>query len=163
MDIRAAFIADGQPAVSVQPRQRALHHPTMPPQTVIPLDALAGDPHLHVVARQVLATPGDVIGLVGVDLDRACASLPRGALDWWDRLQHRLEQLTVMPVGAADQRRQGESLLIDDQMVLGTGFPPIRRVGTGQFAPLFAGTLALSTHARSQSIWSASPSWSSNA
>jgi hypothetical protein len=44
MDIGAAFIPHGQAAEAVEPGQRALHHPTMLPQALAGVDALARMP-----------------------------------------------------------------------------------------------------------------------
>src|SRR5215207_5911773 len=45
MDIGAAFIPHGKAAEAVEPGQRALHHPTMLPQALAGVDALARDAH----------------------------------------------------------------------------------------------------------------------
>src|SRR5215207_4693857 len=98
MDIGAAFIPHGQAAEAVEPGQRALHHPTMLPQALAGVDALARDAHPDATCGQGPATARDVIGLVRMQLLRPLAPLPSGRLDRWDGIQHRLEGHRVMPV-----------------------------------------------------------------
>jgi hypothetical protein len=65
-------------------------------------------------------------------------------------------------LAARELQRKRDTLGFDHKVALRARFSTIRRIRAGELAPLFAGTLALSSAARLQSIWSASPNQSSN-
>lgn len=73
MDVVAPLVAYLQPPVAVQPRQRPLHHPPVPAQPFAGLDAAPGDARDYAPFSESLSTPGEVVGLVGVQLLRALA------------------------------------------------------------------------------------------
>src|SRR3712207_6188744 len=59
-----SLIADGQPPVSPQPGERALHHPAMLPQPLARLDAAAGDARCDAASAAGIATAVEVVALV---------------------------------------------------------------------------------------------------
>jgi hypothetical protein len=61
-----------------------------------------------------------------------------------------------VPVGRAQHEAERRALPVDHDMPLGARLAAIRRARAGRGAPLFAGTEALSSAARLQSILSAS-------
>ena len=63
-----------------------------------------------------------------------------------------------MSVGARQPESERGAAPVRHHMALRARFAAIRRVRSGSAPPFFAGMLALSRQARSQSIWSASPS-----
>ena len=129
MDVCPALVADGQAAVLGQPCQRALHDPA----------------------------PRDVIPLVSMQFLRPFPpSAPWGA-NQRNRRQQWLKEHGVMAVGTAQEGGEGDALSVDHNMALRARFAFIRRIRSGFTAPFFAGTLAESSEARDQSIWSASP------
>jgi hypothetical protein len=92
--------------------------------------------------------------------------LPRPAaraLDRLDGIDGRLQHPRVVDVGCRLGHREGDSSAVDHNMALRARFAAIRRIRAGFSAPPGAGTLAESSEARDQSIWSAAPSWSSSA
>ena len=103
MDIGPSLIADGQPAVPVEPGQGALHHPAMAAQPLAGVDAFAGDAHPDVALGKRPATARDVVGLVGMQLVRALAAPAVGLLDRRDGIEQLLEDDRVVAVG----RRSG--------------------------------------------------------
>jgi hypothetical protein len=76
MDVDAAFVADGQPAESVQPRQRTLYDPAVPAQSLARLNAPAGDAALDAPLAQVNAAKTGT--LQTSPLGRPHASSPLG-------------------------------------------------------------------------------------
>lgn len=74
----------------------------------------------------------------------AAAAEARHGIEGWR--QH----LAVMAVGGAQGDAERRALGIGDDMALGARPAAIRRVWAGLLAPLFAGTDALSSAARSQ-------------
>src|SRR5690606_12171773 len=161
MDILAPFIADAQAPIAIEPRQGALNHPAVSPQPLAGLDPLARDPHRDMAASQCLSTARDIVGLVGAQLGRplpgTTTSPPNGPNGVDDLLEHG----AVVAVGPGRPVRQRGAHALDDHVACGAGFAAIGGIRSHGLAPLFAGTLALSRAARSQSIWSAAPSRSS--
>jgi hypothetical protein len=164
VDVRAALVADGQAAVTGEPRQRALDHPAMPPQFLAGVDAAPGNPGDDPTSAEVASAAREVVALIGVQLGRALPR-PAGATaraeDRRDGVDQRLEEGRVVGVRRREADRQRDPVAVRDQMALRARFAAIRRIRPGLAAPPFAGTLALSRLARDQSIRSASPSQSS--
>src|ERR671935_195092 len=157
MDVGPALVADREPTVLGQPSQRPLDDPAMPSQALAALDALAGNAHLDVAPPQGLATARNVVGLVRVQLVRACAGPSAAALDGGNAVQQGLKDGGLVLVGPREQHRERDAAAVDHKMALRARLAAIRRIRTGRSAPFFAGTRALSMLARLQSIWSASP------
>lgn len=134
----------------------------MTPQPLAGLNATSRDPDLDPPPVQEPTAAWDVIGLVGMQLGRPFAPVTRWGADQWHRIDHLLEDLAVVAVGASQQAGQRNAVPIRDQVAFCAWLAPIGRVRTDRGAPLLAGMLALSTQARDQSIRSAAPSRSSS-
>ena len=163
MDIGAPFIANRQPPIAVEPGQGALDHPAMPTESFAGVDALAGDAHPDVAAAQGLAAARIVIPLVGMQLGGALAAPSVRLPDRRNGIDQVREDDGVMAVGAGEEAGERDAGPVAHNVALRARFAAIRRVGTDGVAPLLAGMLALSSDARLQSIWSASPRRSSRA
>ncbi len=162
MDVVAALIADREASELPQPHQRAFHHPAVPAQPVTRVDPFAGDADVDVPPGQRRPAAGDVIRLVGMELGRARPALPARASDRRNGVDHLLEDRTVVPIGAGEMTRQRGPASVGNNMALRARFAAVRRVRSGGGSPFLAGMLALSRHARSQSIASARPNSSSS-
>ena len=162
MNIGAALVADSQAAEAIQPSQRALDHPAMPAEAFAGIDAFAGDADPDVTLGQGPAAAGIVVALVGMQLGGAFAPLASRRLDRRDGIEQRIEDHRVVAIGPRQQRGEREAAALDHNMALRSRFPPIRRVGTDEDAPLLAGMLALSRATRLQSRRSAAPRRSSS-
>jgi hypothetical protein len=160
MDVSTPLIADGEAAKLIEPGESALNYPTMAPKPSAGVHALAGDANLDPAAVQEATAARDVLGLVRVQLRGTFAGPTAGTLDWRDRVDQFLEDDTVVTVGAGDARCERRPAPVGNNMALRARFAAIRRIRAGRLAPFFAGMLALSRQARSQSIWSAWPNWS---
>jgi hypothetical protein len=163
VDVLAALVADGEATELVEPGERAFDDPAMTPKPVARIDPFAGDPNFDPAAMQEATAARDVIRLVGVELDRTFAGATARTLDGRNRINQLLEDGTVVTVGAGDERRERGAAPVRNKVALRARFAAICWVRAGRSAPFFAGMLALSRHARSQSIWSASPRRSSSA
>jgi hypothetical protein len=163
MDVLTPLVPNGEAAELVEPREGAFDHPAMATKSSAGLDALAGDAHLDATAMQELTTARDVVRLVRVHLVWTLARPTARAFDGRNRVDQFLEDDAVVAVGAGDERGERGAPSIRNNVALRARFAAIRRVRPGRRAPLFAGMLALSRQARSQSIWSASPRRSSKA
>src|SRR5215211_1237683 len=160
VDVIAPLVAHRQPAVAIQPRQRALHHPPVSSELLAGVDPTAGDARGYAPLPERFSAAGEVVGLVGVQL-RGTLARPAGVSA---RLANRrngvhrlLQHLGVVDVGGAEDYRERDAPSVRNNMALRSRFSLIRRIRAGSLAPLFAGTLAESKEALSQSIRSASP------
>ena len=158
MNISSSLIAHREPAVLTQPRQCPLHHPSVLAQLLRALHTLARNPHLDASSAKCLPAPRNVVSLVRVQLLRTLAGSAFRSLDRLDAIQELLKHHRVVPVGSRDDNIERDAIAVDHNVTLRTRFSPIRRIRAGLRTPFFAGTVALSRLARSQSISSASPS-----
>ena len=71
VDVGSPLVAHLQPSVAIDPRQRPLHHPPMPSQSLAGFDASPGDARSYAPLPERLSTAPEVVGLVGVQLLRA--------------------------------------------------------------------------------------------
>lgn len=163
MDVGTALVANGQAAILGQPSKRALHHPAVPSQSVLSLDAFPGDPALDPASTQERPAARDVIALIRMELLWPLPPATPRRLDRGNGGDEALEEHRVVPVGAAQEGDEGDALSVDHNMPLRARFAFICWIRPGFTAPFFAGTLAESSEARVQSIWSASPNRSSSA
>ena len=160
MDVRPPLIAHHQPAILAQPRQRTLHHPPVPSQLLARVDPTAGDAWGYIPPPQGLPAAGEVVGFVGVQLLRALArpsGFPTRPLDRLDAIHGLLQNLRVMDVCGAENYCERDTSSVCHNMALRVRLSLICRIRAGCLTPLFAGTLAESQEALSQSIRSASP------
>jgi hypothetical protein len=165
VDIRPSLIAHRQPAIPTQPRQRTLHHPPVPPQSLARVDSASGDAWGYAPLSECLSATWEVIAFVGMQL---LGTLPRPArtparlLDGLDAIHSLLQDLRVVDVCGCEDYRQRDASSVRHKVALRARLSLIRRIRTGSLAPLFADTLAESRDALSQSISSASPRRSSS-
>lgn len=71
MDIRASLLPDSKPLQAVEPRQRALYHPTVAPQLLTRLNAAPGNPREDAPGAQASTDVFEVIAFVRVSLPGA--------------------------------------------------------------------------------------------
>src|SRR5205085_6679461 len=95
MQFPLTLVADRQAAEAMQPGERALRHPAMPPEPGRALHALAGDAALDPAAAQIPPAVAVVVALVAVQLVRP----PARALDRRDARDERREDAVVGAVG----------------------------------------------------------------
>lgn len=164
VDVGAALVAHREAAEAGEPGQGALHHPPVPAQALAALDPASGDAGRDAPRTALPAAAAVVVGLVGVQLARpAPRTAPRARPDRRDRVECRGEHAAVVSVGPAQGHAKGRAPGVGDQVPLGAGLASVGRARAGLRAPLFAGTLALSSAARRQSICPAPCSRSSSA
>lgn len=161
MDVSSLFIPDLEPPVVAKPRQGSFDHPAVSAQLLAGVDALASDADLNSALGEHRSTPGDIVGLVGMELLRALsrsASWPSNGPDFVDQL---FEDGRVVGVGSSEAKGKRRPSPIDHKMALRPRFSAIYRVRARGKLPFFptpmAGIDCESTEARDQSIWSARP------
>ena len=160
VDVIAPLIAYREPAVTGEPGQCALHHPSVPSQPLARVDPAPSDARLYAPLPQGLAAAREIVALLGVQLLRTLARpapTAMGLLDRLDGVHGLLQDRRVVDVGGREDYRERDAPSVRNNMALRSRFAFIRRIRPGLFAPLLAGTLAESNEALSQSMRSASP------
>jgi hypothetical protein len=138
VDIRSSLVAHQEPAVPCQPRQRALHHPPVPPQSLAGVFSSPRDAALDAATAQIFSTAWIVVGLVCVQLLGPLAwSTPARALDRSDCVHQLLEDLRVVYVGGGEHHGEGNAVAVGQNVTLGAGLAPVGRIGPDRFAPLW--------------------------
>ncbi len=158
MDVGETLVADGETPVPGQPRQRPLHYPPVPSQSLATLYPDSGYPRLDSPLPQRLPTPPKVIRLVRVQLLWSLPGPAPRSPDWLDSVYELFQQHRVVSIGSTESYRERDAFSIDHNMPLCARFAFIRRIRPGLRAPFLAGMLALSRLALVQSIRPASPS-----
>ena len=153
-----AFVADGEAAVAGEPGQRPLHDPSVAAQASAALNASSSDARDDALAATGLPAVGKVVSLICVQFGGPAAR-PAGALaDRRDGINHALKELAVVDVRRAEREREGDAARVGEDVALGARLAAVGWIGPCLFTPLFAGTLALSSAARLQSMALARPS-----
>jgi hypothetical protein len=161
VDIGAAFVADAQPAVLMQPAVRALNDPAVDPQAAAVVGAAARQHRFDAACPQLAAVGLGVVRPIALDPPGPAARPPGLAPHRRDRV-HQFDQLRdIVAVGGRDLCRQRRAMGVGEDVVLRAVFPAIRGARAGVRPPKTARTEALSTTARDQSILSAPRSLSS--
>ena len=162
MDVISSLIANLQPTMAIEPGQCPLHHPAVAPEALAGVDAPPGNARSDASLSQGLPTAGEVIGFVRVQLVRSLPRSPSRTFDRFNGIDRRLQHLGVMDIGRRLGYGERDPVSVCHNMALRARFAAICRIRSGFSAPPGAGTLAESSDARDQSIWSASPSRSSS-
>lgn len=118
MQLSRALITRPEPAQVVQPRERALDHPTLFPEPRAVLCAAARDRGLDPALAQLATVLVEVIATVG---EQPLRVLARASLPAWHRTdgiheRQELSDIVAMAAGQADRERNPVS--VGDQMVL---------------------------------------------
>lgn len=162
MNLCQPLITNLQTPIPVEPTQRALNHPAMPPQLLARFNPFARDARGDASPPQLAPLLLRVIRLVGVQLRGPLAWAASRSLDRADRIKSPFDHLDVVDVSCRDRYREWDTLGFDHNMALRALFAAIRRILPGLRAPFCAGTAVESSEARDQSMRSASPRRSSS-
>ena len=119
MDVVAAFVADAEAAVLVQPGDRALDDPALLAEPGAVSCLGSGDPRLDVAAAQLAAALARVVGAVAVQLARPPARTAAAAAHGRDRIDERDHLGDVVAVAAGQADRERRAAAAGDQVVLG--------------------------------------------
>jgi hypothetical protein len=161
MSARRSFVADGEVAVATEPSQRPLHDPAVAAQAGAALQPPSGDAREDAPAATGLPAVRKVISLVRVELTWASARPAAALADRRNGVDHALEALAVVDIRWAERERERNTAGVGEDVALYPWSASVCWIGPGLFAPLFAGTLALSSAARLQSMALARPKRSS--
>jgi hypothetical protein len=163
MDVCAAFIANLQASVAVQPRVSALHHPAVATEPLLRLKTFPSDTRLDATPAQSGPVFLRRVSFVRVQLVRTFARPPAWPLDRFDRIHGGFEHRRLVDVGCGQEDRERDALSIDHKMPLRALFAAIRWIFPSFFAPPGEATEEASIETRLQSMRSACPRRSSRA
>ena len=149
--------------MSIQPRQRSFYHPAMATEFLARLDPSPCNPRSDAPIPQCLSATWIVVPFVGVQLGRSLSWPSSRPPNWLNGINGCFQHLGVVNIGCRLGYGERDSFSVDHKVALRARFAAIRRIRSGFSAPPGAGTLAESSEARDQSIWSVSPSRSNNA
>jgi len=162
MDIQPSLISNGQPAEAVEPCERALHNPSVPPQLLAAFDTSPGYAWRDASLAKSLPISFRVVPFVCVQLVRSLAWSTSFASERRNSIHHLLQHRGIRHISTCAFQRQRYSSSADHKMALRAWFSLIRRIWATRllfcfpfFTPL-ALTVCESKEALDQSI---SPSW----
>jgi hypothetical protein len=162
VDIVPAFIPHAQAPLLVEPRVGALHHPAVPPQPLLRLDAGPCDTRSDAASAQAPAVLARRIRLVRVQFTGPMPGATTRLLYLWHRIQQGEQLVGVVDVGSCQTLGQGQALSVDEKMMLTARLRSVRRVLARERPPFKARTLEESIEARLKSTWPRCPSSSSS-
>lgn len=163
MDVITSLVANPEPPEAVDPGEGSFTDPSMATEAFLGLDATSSDPCCDASLAQSHPTASEVVALVRMQLERTLAWSTSGSLDRSDGIYHLLEHHAVVDICRRVPDRERDAVPVDHNMALRARFAAIRWIRAGLGPPPGAGTLAESSDARDQSIWSAVPNRSRRA
>ncbi len=156
MSLKRALETNAQLAEASKPGMGAFDHPAMLAEPVVLLDATASDPGSHAPLAQMPAASREVVSLIRVKLVGAASRAAIESGHARDGVNEHLEYHRVVTIGTGDHQRQRHAAPVYDEMALATELAAIRWIRPRLLAPRGLATVAPSTLARLQSIWSCS-------
>jgi hypothetical protein len=139
----------------MQPRQRSFHDPSRLTQPTAMIGVASGQGRCDAAFSQGIAMRLGIVGPVALDTFGTLTRTSALATYRWNGLDQRQQLCDVVRIGAGQRGCQRNARRIRNEVVLAARLAAISRVGACFCPPSTARTLALSTTARDQSIWSA--------
>lgn len=152
MDVGAAFVADAEASVLVEPGDRALDDPAFFAQAGSVLGALLGDGCADAAGSKPALVAARLVGAIAQQSlgaatgTAAFAAYGRDGIDEWKELGD------VVAVAAGEAERERRAASAGQRMVLGTASGAVNGAWSRLLAPPTARTCELSIAARDQSI-----------
>lgn len=129
MEIGTSFVADPEPFELMQPSKGPLYHPTDFAEPRAVGHATSSDHRSDAALPQQAAVLVEVVAPVGIQVPRLPARSPSQPPDRRDRVEQRQELGDVVTISAGERDGRGGSVLVDYQVVLGTGRGTVDRRG----------------------------------
>lgn len=158
MDVRASFVTDSEAPKLMEPREGALHDPSVFPKAAPMFGVSFGENGIDVFCPELLSMWFGIVAPVALDGVGLLARTTRLSPDRGDRLDERNQLGDIMSIGRGENRGERNALRIRDDVVFRSHFRSIRGVRARLAPPKTARTDPESTTALDQSIWSASRS-----
>ncbi len=119
MDVVAAFVADSEAAVLVQPGDRAFNDPALLAEPGAVRCLGSGDPRLDAASAELAPSLARVVGAVAVEPFRSATGTAAAAAHGRDRIDERDHLRDVVAVAAGQADREWAAAAAGDQVVLG--------------------------------------------
>ena len=155
MDVGAAFVADAEAPVLVQPGEGAFDDPAFPAESRAVHGVTFGDDRPDAAGLESLPVRLGVVAAVGKECIRSAPWSSAFAGYGRDRLDEREQLGDVVAVGGGEQAGERDAVGVGDQVVLAAGATAIDGVGAGLGAPKSARSDAESQTERERSSRSA--------
>jgi hypothetical protein len=134
-DVGASLVANGQPAETAEPSQRAFHHPAMASQPLGAVDAAPGNTRLDAASAQRPSAMRKVIALVGMELGRSPLRSADAMADRRHGIDQFFEEAAVVDVCRGEPDGERDALSISNERALGAGSAAIGRIGALELPP----------------------------
>jgi hypothetical protein len=155
VDIHSAVVSCAEATELVQPSQSAFNNPTVDAQSAAVFGIAPSQHRLNPALAELIAVRLRVVATITLDALRSSAWSAAFAWHGSNAIDQRQQLGDVVRVGTGQGNRQRNAVGIGDYMVLAATLAAIRGVRAGFLPPSTALSVALSTIARDQSIWSA--------
>jgi hypothetical protein len=144
MDIGAAFVADGEAAEAMQPRDRALDHPAADAEPAAMRRPAPCEDRRDAMGPQAITVRLRVIAAVALQGTRLAARPPASASYGGQCLDERVQLRDVVDVGRGYLRDEGDAARVGNEVVFGALLAAIGWVRSSFFPPRTARTDPLS-------------------
>ena len=151
MKAGAPFIADGQSAEAMQPRERALDHPPRAPEATAVRRAPLGEGCLNAPPVQGVTMGLGIVRAIALHEVGFRARPANAATDGRDRVHERQQLGHIMAIGAGQPRAERNPARVGENMMFRPGLAAIGRVRSSFFPPRSARSEELSAMARLKS------------
>src|SRR6476469_8035222 len=121
MNVQSSSIPNSQPAKLVEPRERALDHPSVLAQLLAALNATSGYSRCNASISQSSSASLKIVPLVSMQLGWSLPSSPTNhswLLDRFDGVHHIGESNALMNVSRSTDYREWHSFGVDDNVAL---------------------------------------------
>lgn len=152
MDVGAAFVADAEASVLVEPGDRALDDPSLFAQAGSVLGALRRDDWADAASSEPAPVAARLVGAIAEQSLGAAAGAAAFAAHGRDGIHERKKLGDVVAVAAGEAERERSAASAGQRMVLGTASGAVNGAWSRLLAPPTARTCELSIAARDQSI-----------
>ena len=153
MDVIEAFVAHGEAAIAVEPRQRALDDPAGAPQAAAVADVAAREQRLNPARLEFGPVPLGVVAAIALDQGGSPRRPSRATADRRHRIDQGQQDVDVRAVRRGQLRDERDAARFREEVVLAARLAAIGWVRSSFFPPRSARTDALSTTARARSTW----------
>jgi len=163
MDAGPTFVAHGEPAKAMQPREGPLDDPSGLAEATAVGRAALGQLRGDTPRQQLVPMRLRVIAAVALDEPRPADGTTGTTADGRHGVDQREQLGDVVPIGGRQRRDERNPVRVGENMMLRPGFAAIGRVRSSFFPPRSARSDELSTTARARSSWPRRRSSVSNA
>jgi hypothetical protein len=128
MDIQPPLVTNSQPTKAVEPCERTLNNPSVPPQFLAAVHASSGNSRDDASLAQGFSVDPGVVPFVCMQLDRALTWPTSPSQERRNGVNHLLQHCGICHIGSSTLQGERYSSSANHKMTLRAWFPLIRRV-----------------------------------